>query len=233
MRELPGIVKHQANADVTVAKRGETGSRFFSIFAVLAVLWVASTETAHASSAQETCKRFIAEGNRSAAILACKESLRENAKPAQITDVVVAYTMGQGKMSSEDLFQTALMAQQAAPWGEPWASITRCHMGKRLGDEVILKACMNTLSERFSNHPEARATLLALQRSTPWLSVFSWFLLISSLVLTAVHWLRMRVRSAPSRVLAVAQFVVLVVLGSAAPLHANPALAATAERLVE
>jgi len=174
--------------------------RFVSFVAPLVILWVSSAEPAHASSAQETCKRFIAEGNQTAAILACKESLRVNAEPAKMADMVVAYTMGRGRMSPEDLFQISLMAEEAAPWGEPWASITKCHLGKRLGDKVMLTACMNTLSERFANHPEARATLLAMKRSTPWLSVFSWFFLISSLVLTAVHWLRSRVPLAPPTV---------------------------------
>lgn len=155
---------------------------------LLMATWVTDAAAASSATSQgDTCKNAIRRGQRATAIAACKEALRVRSAPEQMTDVVQALLLGEAPLTPEELYEAAVMSRSASRWGDLWGAMTRCHLGKRLGDEHMLTTCTKTLTEKYAHLPQVSALLQDLKPRKPWGFLVSWGVMLACLAGTAAH----------------------------------------------
>jgi len=175
-------------------------------------------------AARRHCQVLIELGRREPAFVACKQAVIHGRTPMDERAAVGALMLGDKPPTTAELAEALLLAQSVQRLSDqPFGEAALCEIAYRIGDDGMLKHCVDGLKSLAPDHYETRRWSGAATPRASWSYWLAWGVLAMLGLLTGLHALLGRRPRRSARGAVAAAIVGLVTATYSAPVAAQEA----------
>ncbi|HYQ18281.1 MAG TPA: hypothetical protein VEQ58_21045, partial [Polyangiaceae bacterium] len=169
-------------------------------------------------------------GRKDDAIVACRQAITNSRTGIDGRACVATLMLGSAPPTVDEVAEALrLVAWAKRMPNQPFADAALCEIAYRLGDDGMLKHCVESMQAYAPDHYETRRWASALPHEQQWPRWLGWGVVLLAGAGTLAHASRRRVARKARAVLPATAALLALTLGSSA--HAEPASAASIEKV--